>query len=529
MRAHHTGHQAGLFSAVASAFIVEVDSKLQPDPGDETAALLRVLIYEINNSAFGGAVPALPKWTGPPSAMVHVQAILFASLVISLLSAFLAMLGKQWLNRYASADMQGSAVERCQNRQRKLDGIVTWYFNNVLESLPLMLQAALLLLGCALSRYLWTISAIVASVVIGVTSFGLISYLFIVVAGAISADCPYQTPGSQILRDLGPKVPTMIHSVPSALRNTFNQSRAIKFVAENAKAYYPSRSRREIMPFLWNLVLKLPLGFAIDVYHLARAATLALSALPVGAYHLVRQLCSICSATTQTAPSDLRCVSWTLQMSLDKSIHLTASEHLATTTDLTGMDPTLVVDCFNVFIGCVSLCNHKMVVMKGLEQLATVSAGSFLHTFSHLWETDPASNVLEDVRRRYNRVFPPEINFTGLPFYHTITIIHALMSAGESWDFRNFQWDDYGLSGQKLIPLARHMVARVKYQRMQRRKVPRSILRFALHSLPLDPSSPAPGFADCLTIIAIELGCDVSNLTTLDERCVIICWVSLRF
>ena len=57
-----------------------------------------------------------------------------------------------------------------------------------------MLQAALLPLGCALSRYLWTISGIVPSVVIGVTSFGLISYLFIVVAGAISADCPYQTP-----------------------------------------------------------------------------------------------------------------------------------------------------------------------------------------------------------------------------------------------------------------------------------------------------------------------------------------------
>ena len=53
---------------------------------------------------------------------------------------------------------------------------------------------------------------------------------------------------------------------------------------------------------------------------------------------------------------------------------------------------------------------------------------------------------------------------------------------------------------------------------MQRRKVPRWILRLALESLPLDPSSPAPGFADYLTIIAIELGYDVSNVTTLDER-----------
>jgi len=86
--------------------------------------------------------------------------------------------------------MRGSAAERSQNRQRKLDGIVAWYFDHVMESLPLMLQAALLLLGCALSRYLWDISIIVALVVVGVTSFGVVSYIFIVVAGTVSESCP---------------------------------------------------------------------------------------------------------------------------------------------------------------------------------------------------------------------------------------------------------------------------------------------------------------------------------------------------
>ena len=86
-------------SAVTSAFIIEVDPQLQPDPGDETAALLRILIYKIDNTAFGDDVPTLPQWTGPPRAMVRAQAILFASLAASLFSAFLAMLGKQWLNR----------------------------------------------------------------------------------------------------------------------------------------------------------------------------------------------------------------------------------------------------------------------------------------------------------------------------------------------------------------------------------------------------------------------------------------------
>ena len=93
--------------------------------------------------------------------VVQVQTILFASLAASLF-AFLAMLGKQWLNRYASVDMRGSTIERSRNRQRKLDGIVSWYFDHVMDSLPLMLQATLSLLGCA-SRYLREINRTVAS------------------------------------------------------------------------------------------------------------------------------------------------------------------------------------------------------------------------------------------------------------------------------------------------------------------------------------------------------------------------------
>jgi len=71
--------------------------------------------------------------------IVHVQATLFANLAASLFSAFLAMVGKQCLNRYASTDTRGTAIERSQNRQRKLDSVITWYFDPVMESLPLML------------------------------------------------------------------------------------------------------------------------------------------------------------------------------------------------------------------------------------------------------------------------------------------------------------------------------------------------------------------------------------------------------
>lgn len=204
--------QVGLFLAVASVFIIDVNSQLQPDPSDETAALLRVLIYKIDNTTFCNNVPTIPQWTGLPHTAVEVQAILFVSLAASLLAVFPTMLGKQWLNRSASVDMRGSAVERSQNRQRKPDGIVSWYLDYMLESLPLILQAALLLLGCALSRYLWDINTTVASVVVGATLFGVLFFLFIVVAGVASASRSYQTPVAHTLRNI-PHILCVLRSV----------------------------------------------------------------------------------------------------------------------------------------------------------------------------------------------------------------------------------------------------------------------------------------------------------------------------
>jgi hypothetical protein len=169
-----------------------------------------------------------------------VQAILYASLATSLIAAFLAMLGKQWLNRYDSSDMRGSATERGQNRQRKLDGIVAWYFNYVMESLPLMLQAALLLSSCAISRYLWEISTIVASVVLCTTSFGALFYLSIIIAGAAFENCPYQTPGSLALRYLWPKVSGTIYSIPYAFGNITAVIRGEGIIAPGGPESYTS-------------------------------------------------------------------------------------------------------------------------------------------------------------------------------------------------------------------------------------------------------------------------------------------------
>ncbi|KAF9780448.1 hypothetical protein BJ322DRAFT_293700 [Thelephora terrestris] len=95
--------------------------------------------------------------------------------------------------------------------------------------------------------------------------------------------------------------------------------------------------------------------------------------------------------------------------------------------------------------------------------------------------------------------------------------IHGLVT--RRWSRRD-SWDDYRPSRPEHIAFARYMVevAQVGYQRLECRNVPDWILRFALHSLFLDFPPPAPIAANCLAIAAIDLGCDVSDITTLKKQ-----------
>ena len=497
--------QAGLFSAVTSAFVIQVHSQLQPDPNDETAALLRVLIHKIDNTTFGNDVPAVPQWTGPSSTDVHVEAILYASLATSIFSAFLAMLGKQWLNRYASTDMRGSAIERSQNRQRKLDGIIRWYFHYVMESLPLMLQFALLLLGCGLSLYLWGINTTVASVVIGITSFGAGFYILIVIAGAASMSCPYQTPGAQILRHILP----MFHS---AFSSVTKNSICIEAFIDFCHLIW---EEEWTVTCGWMLLctLFLPVLLAYDIYSSMRTIAMGVFTL---ACRVHNWLCWVCSPQVDGPVTlDLRCISWILQTSLDKALHLSTLKALAATTTLADFNPTLVSACFDILTSCVAVAGGEIVITRGSEELAAVSATCCLHTFSHLRTMDPTSSVLRDVGKRYSGTFPLTTQSKILPDCHSLGVLHSIFHPTHSkWPMK-VQWNDYKPSDNEHATYVQ--LAQSKCQTGRRGKVPRWILRFALHYLSQDPPPPTSVIISCLSIIAIDLGCTVPN-TGVGER-----------
>ncbi|KAG1880564.1 hypothetical protein C8R48DRAFT_625253, partial [Suillus tomentosus] len=95
---------SGLFSAVSTAFIVAMESNLSPDPSDITNSLLKQLVQiGLGNLVEAGTAPADPASTwSPPASAVRIQLVAYASLSMSLLAAFGAVLGKQWLGYYKS-------------------------------------------------------------------------------------------------------------------------------------------------------------------------------------------------------------------------------------------------------------------------------------------------------------------------------------------------------------------------------------------------------------------------------------------
>ena len=461
----------------------------------------------MNSSIFSDKVPTVPQWSGPPHEIIQVQALLYASLSASLLSAFLAMLGKQWLNQYVSTNARGTAVERGQDRQRKFNGIITWYFEYVMESLPLMLQAALLLLGCALCRYLWGINTTIASVVIGVTSFGVLFYLFIVAAGAASKTCPYQTPASCFL-----------HSVPSAITSAHHHVVRGLVTYRTASGIWRTARDRQFLqnygykiPPLSNLLLKgladitILLGCVIvwplvAFAHWTQTWLLGVLSTPVHA------------SDQQTTSLDLQSISWMLNTSLDRADHLSALESLATMVLPSDLDPTIITNCFTILLGCVKVVNDVAAISQGSEQLAMVSATCLLQTYSHLSIVDPRSAVLKELCQCYNEAFPLRTSFNSLKFSHTFSVIHHMFHPDHYLHF--VSWEDHRPSSYEHIisSCALTKLAQFLYQRREDfKQVPQWILHFVLHSLSLDPLPPTPVVIDCLSIIAISLDCDISS------------------
>ena len=167
-----------------------------------------------------------------------------------------------------------------------------------------------------------------------------------------------------------------------------------------------------------------------------------------------------------------------------------------------------------MLLGYVDVDHSRVTENPGLKQGVRAASLCLLRALSGV---DPISSVLEDIRKRYAAVVPPDANFEGLLCYHAINAIHTvLVTRRKGW---SFSWMDYNPCAQEHVFFANALV-QVAHKERHNGKVPRRILRFVVRSMSQDPPSSISVVINCLTIIAIDLGCDISedDARNLDER-----------
>ncbi|KAK0493139.1 hypothetical protein EDD18DRAFT_431297 [Armillaria luteobubalina] len=191
---------AGLFSAISASLLFEM-----------------VLIQgAIANGSSLDNVPAsslnpYTKFT-PATTDVWVNGLWFTSLSLSLATALVAVLVKQWLHHYLALP-SGTPQERSHVRQFRYGGFQKWHVFVIVGLLPVLMHLALGIFFIGLTVFLVPLRPGL-SWVIGVgTVVAYTTYLITIFLPILYPQCPYRTPLSDLVyfpyrcitRDLFPK------------------------------------------------------------------------------------------------------------------------------------------------------------------------------------------------------------------------------------------------------------------------------------------------------------------------------------
>ncbi|CAE6495119.1 unnamed protein product [Rhizoctonia solani] len=147
---------AALFSAISTAFLIESSKKLQQDPTDTSAQSLVVisqtLLAMANNLPPPGPEVLLPNGAEaftPTYNAIVINILWYLSLSISLATAFIAALAKEWCQSFL-AGRTGHPCIQARRRQQKWSMIEKWRMEELITLLPTLIHIALLLFSIGL-------------------------------------------------------------------------------------------------------------------------------------------------------------------------------------------------------------------------------------------------------------------------------------------------------------------------------------------------------------------------------------------
>ncbi|KAH8799514.1 hypothetical protein DL96DRAFT_868247 [Flagelloscypha sp. PMI_526] len=190
---------ASLFSAVVTTILMET---LQAFPTDQSR-IANYLLYETTlllrangNSTTINSIPLSPY--GPDSVTIGrndiwINALFITSLVLSLTTALLSVLAKQWLQAYTTAT-SGAARDVALIRHLRFTGLEQWKMNEIIGALPIILYTSLGLFFAGLFVFMRTMYPPFGWIIISISGVTFLIYLGTVILPKFHLECPYRLP-----------------------------------------------------------------------------------------------------------------------------------------------------------------------------------------------------------------------------------------------------------------------------------------------------------------------------------------------
>ena len=146
--------QVALFISVLTSFIIQTFTQFQRNPADITndllVAIYNQMVAQTNNTSIPPVDPR--SYFNQPKAdydaAVFQNALLCASLSLSIIVSVIALVAKLWLVSYSREVFSvGSPYDRAMKRQEAYNGLLVWNIRGVINVLPVILLIALYLFG----------------------------------------------------------------------------------------------------------------------------------------------------------------------------------------------------------------------------------------------------------------------------------------------------------------------------------------------------------------------------------------------
>ncbi|KAK0472734.1 hypothetical protein IW261DRAFT_1506654 [Armillaria novae-zelandiae] len=186
---------AGLFSAVLTTFVVQTSQNMQPDYNEASMFLLFEILKGTASNGTEISIPSSPTaFFSPSRSDEWLNSLWFVSLTLSLITALVAVLVKQWLHQYVAIVSDSSARDRARIRHMRFAGLQTWQVPMIIGLLPVLLHASLALFFAGLVIFMFSLGMKVAWLVSIIGAVTYIAYSIALILPLVHPYCPYKVP-----------------------------------------------------------------------------------------------------------------------------------------------------------------------------------------------------------------------------------------------------------------------------------------------------------------------------------------------